>query len=107
MAGIPGVPGLSLPGISADTAGNAAGVLQYCVKRKYLGGDAVASVGNRLLANGACRHRPRRRRTPVTSAASRASCRAATASRSPSTRCPTRSRTRPATLVLKNASSLV
>lgn len=51
LAGIPGVPGLSLPGMSADTAGNAAGVLQYCVKRKYLGGDAVASLGNKLLAS--------------------------------------------------------
>lgn len=49
--GVPGVPGLSLPGMGTDTASNAAGVLQYCVKRKYLGGDAVSSVGNKLLAS--------------------------------------------------------
>lgn len=51
LAGVSGIPGLSLPGMSADTASNAAGVLQYCVKRKYLGGDAVASLGNKLLAS--------------------------------------------------------
>ncbi len=52
--GVPGmssVPGLSLPGMGTDTASNAAGVLQYCVKRKYLGGDAVSSVSDKLLAS--------------------------------------------------------
>lgn len=41
---------LSLPAISEKTAGNAAGVLQYCVKRKYLSADAVDSVKGKLLA---------------------------------------------------------
>ena len=31
-------------------AGNAAGVLEYCVKRKYLSGNAVASVKDKLLS---------------------------------------------------------
>lgn len=42
--------GLSLPAISGNTAGNAAGVLEYCVKRKYLSGNAVASVKDKLLS---------------------------------------------------------
>ena len=42
--------GTALPTISGDTAGNAAGVLQYCVKRKYLSGNAVASVKDKLLS---------------------------------------------------------
>lgn len=42
--------GLALPGISGKTAGNAAGVLEYCVKRKYLSGNAVASVKDKLLS---------------------------------------------------------
>jgi len=44
------VPGLSLPGISGDTASNAAGVLQYCIERKFLGGDAAASVKDKLMS---------------------------------------------------------
>lgn len=45
-----GLGGLSLPGISGDTAGNVAGVLQYCAKRKYLSADAVTSVKDKLLS---------------------------------------------------------
>lgn len=41
---------MALPGISGKTAGNAAGVLEYCVKRKYLSGNAVASVKDKLLS---------------------------------------------------------
>ncbi len=40
---------LGLPGISSDTAGNAAGVLQYCIKNKYLGGTNASSVKDNLL----------------------------------------------------------
>jgi hypothetical protein len=41
--------GLKMPAIGSSTMGNAAGVLQYCVKNNYLGGDA-ASVKDKLLA---------------------------------------------------------
>jgi hypothetical protein len=41
--------GFKMPAIGASTMGNAAGVLQYCVKNNYLGGDA-ASVKDKLLA---------------------------------------------------------
>ena len=39
----------ALPAVGSSTVGNAAGVLQYCVKNNYLGGDA-ASVKDKLLA---------------------------------------------------------
>ena len=42
--------GMLMPVISSDTAGNAAGVLEYCVKRKYLSGRAVASLKEKLLS---------------------------------------------------------
>lgn len=41
--------GFKMPAIGSSTLGNAAGVLQYCVKNNYLGGDA-ASVKDKLLA---------------------------------------------------------
>ncbi len=41
--------GFSMPAIGSNTVGNAAGVLQYCIKNNYLGGDA-ASVKDKLLA---------------------------------------------------------
>jgi len=41
---------LSMPAISGDMAGNAAGVLQYCVQRKYLSADAVSSVKDKLMS---------------------------------------------------------
>ena len=41
--------GLKMPAIGSSTMGNAASVLQYCVKNNYLGGDA-ASVKDKLLA---------------------------------------------------------
>ncbi|MFT3763156.1 MAG: DUF2501 domain-containing protein [Pseudoxanthomonas sp.] len=43
--------GLALPAISGDTAGNAAGVLEYCARRKYLDGGAVAAVKDKLLGS--------------------------------------------------------
>lgn len=49
-SGLGSLLGSSLPTIGGDTAGNAAGVLEYCIKRKYLSGDAVASVKDKLLA---------------------------------------------------------
>jgi len=50
LGGLGTVPGLSLPDISGDTASNAAGVLQYCIERKFLGGDAAASVKDKLMS---------------------------------------------------------
>ncbi|MBJ2158377.1 DUF2501 domain-containing protein [Variovorax sp. IB41] len=41
--------GFKMPSIGSSTIGSAAGVLQYCVKNNYLGGDA-ASVKDKLLA---------------------------------------------------------
>ena len=41
--------GFKMPAVGASTIGNAAGVLQYCIKNNYLGGDA-ASVKDKLLA---------------------------------------------------------
>ena len=38
----------AMPTIGTSTIGNAAGVLQYCVKNNYLGGDAT-SVKDKLL----------------------------------------------------------
>ncbi len=38
----------AMPAIGEGTLGNAAGVLQYCVKNNYLGGDA-ASIKDKLL----------------------------------------------------------
>ncbi|WP_175485439.1 DUF2501 domain-containing protein [Pseudoxanthomonas sp. GM95] len=42
--------GLSMPAMSGNTAGNAAGVLQYCVQRKYLSANAVTSVKDKLMS---------------------------------------------------------
>jgi hypothetical protein len=39
----------AMPAIGSSTAGNAAGVLQYCVKNNYIGGDA-ASIKDKLMA---------------------------------------------------------
>lgn len=39
---------LGLPAIGGGTASNAAGVLQYCIKNKYLGNDA-AGVKDKLM----------------------------------------------------------
>ena len=41
--------GFKMPAIGSSTIGSAAGVLEYCVKNNYLGGDA-ASVKDKLLA---------------------------------------------------------
>lgn len=40
---------LGLPSIGGSTASNAAGVLQYCLKNKYLGGTDAAGVKDKLL----------------------------------------------------------
>lgn len=42
--------GFSMPAIGNNTMGNAAGVLQYCIKNNYLGGGDAASVKDKLLA---------------------------------------------------------
>jgi len=38
----------AMPAVGSSTVGNAAGVLQYCVKNNYLGGDA-ASIKDKLM----------------------------------------------------------
>ncbi len=39
---------LAMPALGSDTVGNAAGVLQYCVKNNLLGGDA-AGLKDKLM----------------------------------------------------------
>lgn len=41
--------GLAMPAMGASTMGNAAGVLQYCIKNNYLSGAGVESVKEKLL----------------------------------------------------------
>jgi len=40
---------LGLPSIGGNTAGNAAGVLQYCIQNKYLGAADASNVKDKLL----------------------------------------------------------
>ncbi|MBS81420.1 DUF2501 domain-containing protein [Variovorax sp.] len=42
--------GFAMPAIGNNTVGNAAGVLQYCIKNNYLGGGDAASVKDKLMA---------------------------------------------------------
>lgn len=53
LGGLGGAAGLGsalgLPSIGGDTAGNAAGVLQYCIQNKYLGGTDAAGVKGKLM----------------------------------------------------------
>src|SRR5689334_18711463 len=45
-----GVPSLgSLSSIAAGSTGNAAGIIGYCMKNNYLGGQGAASVKDQLL----------------------------------------------------------
>jgi hypothetical protein len=39
----------NLGSLSAGSAGNAAGILQYCIQNNYLSGDAAGSMKDRLL----------------------------------------------------------
>ncbi|WBO22093.1 DUF2501 domain-containing protein [Sphingomonas abietis] len=48
LSGLGGGAGLLSGGVSSIGAGNAAGLLGYCVKRKLLGGGDAASVLGRL-----------------------------------------------------------
>lgn len=41
---------LGLPSLSGGSAGNAAGILQYCIKNKYLGATDAASIKDNLLS---------------------------------------------------------
>lgn len=49
LGGLGGLGALGLPAIGGSTASNAAGVLQYCIKNKYLGASGAASVKDKLL----------------------------------------------------------
>ena len=42
--------GLSMPAIGTSTMGNAAGVLQYCIKNNYLSADAAGGIKDKLLS---------------------------------------------------------
>jgi len=48
-AALAGGLGLSMPAIGNSTLGNAAGVIQYCVKNNYLNAASANSVKDRLL----------------------------------------------------------
>lgn len=41
--------GSSMPSLGGNTMGNAAGVIQYCVKNNYLSADKATAVKDRLL----------------------------------------------------------
>ena len=41
--------GGDLSSLASGSAGNAAGVVEYCVKNNYLGGDAVSSIKDKLM----------------------------------------------------------
>ncbi|KWT83843.1 MULTISPECIES: DUF2501 domain-containing protein [unclassified Variovorax] len=41
--------GISMPAIGASSMGNAAGVLQYCIKNNYLSNNAAGGVKDKLL----------------------------------------------------------
>ena len=49
LKGLQSVMGGGLPNISSIGAGNAAGLLGYCVKNKFLSGSSANSVVNGLL----------------------------------------------------------
>src|SRR5690625_4666035 len=44
-----GLSALGLPNLSSDMAGNAAGVLQYCIEHKYVDAMDAENVKNKLL----------------------------------------------------------
>ncbi len=48
-AGLASSLGLSMPQIGTSSAGNAAGVLQYCIKNNYLSPDAAGGVKDKLM----------------------------------------------------------
>jgi len=48
-AALAGGLGLSMPAMGSSTLGNAAGVIQYCVKNNYLSAASANSVKDRLL----------------------------------------------------------
>jgi hypothetical protein len=41
--------GTDLSSLASGNAGNAAGVIEYCVKNNYLGGDAASSMKDKLM----------------------------------------------------------
>lgn len=41
--------GMDVSSLASGSAGNAAGVIEYCVKNNYLGGDAAGSLKDKLL----------------------------------------------------------
>lgn len=41
--------GADFSSLASGSAGNAAGVIEYCVKNNYLGGDAASSLKDKLL----------------------------------------------------------
>lgn len=43
------VGGTDFSSLASGSAGNAAGVVEYCVKNNYLGGDAATSLKDKLL----------------------------------------------------------
>lgn len=41
--------GDSMSSLASGSAGNAAGVIEFCIKNNYLGGDAAASMKDKLM----------------------------------------------------------
>ncbi len=49
VGGMKGLTNGNLGSLAAGSAGNAAGILQYCIQNNYLSGDAASSMKDRLL----------------------------------------------------------
>jgi Protein of unknown function (DUF2501) len=41
--------GMDVSSLASGSAGNAAGILEYCMKNNYLGGDAASSMKDKLI----------------------------------------------------------
>jgi len=49
LGNLGGLAGGDMSSLASGSAGNAAGIIEYCVKNNYLGGDAVSSMKDKLL----------------------------------------------------------
>lgn len=47
--GLPDLGGGSMTDLASGSAGNAAGVIEFCIKNNYLGGDAATSMKDKLM----------------------------------------------------------
>lgn len=48
-SGMGGLGGMAMPSVGSASSGNVAGVLGYCMRNNYLGGDGAAAVQSGLM----------------------------------------------------------